>query len=39
MTGQDKRLQILLAEDNPMDVLVTRESLKLWKIKRFKKDK
>jgi len=33
MTQHDLTVQILLVEDNPMDVLMTREALKDWKIK------
>ncbi|HMK36869.1 MAG TPA: response regulator [Desulfomonilaceae bacterium] len=31
MTDQEKQLQILLVEDNPMDVLLTKEGLKNWR--------
>jgi CheY-like chemotaxis protein len=31
--SDDTTLRILLAEDNPMDILMTKESLKDWKIK------
>lgn len=33
MKQENSILTILLAEDNPMDILITRESLKNWKIK------
>lgn len=33
MTEQDRSLQILLVEDNPVDVLVTREALAGWDVK------
>jgi len=33
MTQQDTTVEILLVEDNPMDVLMTREALKNWTIK------
>lgn len=33
MTRQDTTIQILLVEDNPMDVLMTKEALKNWTIK------
>ena len=32
MTEQDRCFQILLVEDNPVDVLVTRQALREWKI-------
>jgi two-component system, chemotaxis family, response regulator Rcp1 len=32
MTEKDGPLQILLVEDNPIDVLMTREALKTWEI-------
>jgi len=35
MTRQDKAIQILLVEDNPMDILMIRECLKKWKIKNY----
>jgi chemotaxis family two-component system response regulator Rcp1 len=33
MKEKDKHLSILLAEDNPVDILMTKEALKYWKIK------
>ena len=33
MTNQDKVFQILLAEDNPVDILMTKKALKRWQIK------
>ncbi len=33
MNDKDRPLNILLGEDNPMDVLMTTEALKCWKIK------
>ena len=33
MTEQDRHLQILLVEDNPVDVLMTRQALQDWEIK------
>lgn len=33
MKREDATLRILLAEDNPMDILMTRGSLKDWEIK------
>ncbi len=33
MTEQDRHLQILLVEDNPLDVLMTRQALQDWEIK------
>ncbi len=33
MTEQNRRLQILLVEDNPVDVLMTRQALQDWEIK------
>lgn len=32
MPDRDRLLQVLLVEDNPVDVLITRESLKGWRI-------
>ena len=32
MTNKDKVLQILLAEDNPIDILVTQKALKRWQL-------
>jgi two-component system, chemotaxis family, response regulator Rcp1 len=33
MTDENKVFQILLAEDNPMDILVAKEALKRWQVK------
>ena len=33
MNGQDKIFQILLAEDNPIDILVTKEAMESWQVK------
>jgi len=33
MTPQDMTIEILLVEDNPIDILMTREALKNWTIK------
>ena len=35
MPRQDKRIQILLVEDNPLDILMIGECLKKWKIKNY----
>ncbi len=31
MTGKDRYLNILLVEDNPIDIMITTQALKLWK--------
>jgi CheY-like chemotaxis protein len=35
MRSQDRTIQILLVEDNPMDVLMIRECLKKWRVKNY----